>query len=653
MNSNYGHMAGERKKSNILGRLVIFVLLIFIAMAVTTQFFAYSMAYQSALGSNFHNLYFPWEIAVWMFNWYGENPGLFSKSLSVGTVVLASEMMCWLIYIIFQSRTAKANASLHGSARWAEKTDIEKAGLLSDEGVFVGAWEDKKGVIHYLRHNGPEHILCFAPTRSGKGVGLVVPTLLTWPHSAVISDLKGELYDMTAGWRKKYAGQTIIRFEPASGTGSARWNPLSEVRIETEYEVGDVQNLALLIVDPDGKGLNDHWQKTAFALLAGCILHLLYKEKEGGERATFSTLDGMLANPSRPINELWEEMATNMHLSGEQHPVVARAGQDMLDRPEEEAGSVLSTAKSFLSLYRDPVVSKNTEWSDFKIDDLMNHNTPVSLYIITKGTDKDRLRPLIRILISMIIRIQANTIQFVEKEQKQYSFFQRLVRFLQGKTKDSGGRMGKGVYKFRELLLLDEFPSLGKLDLIQEALSYIAGFGIKAYLICQDITQLRSREKGYGHDETLSSNCQVQNAFPPGRPETAEYLSKMTGTTTVVKEQISTSGKRLGLMMGNVTRNLQEVQRPLLTPDEAMRLAGPKKNGDMIVSPGAMLIFAAGYPAIFGKQPLYFLDDILAPRAAVPPPSDTDIIRPAPEAIDFDGAADEFDFEEYEEAAEA
>src|SRR5260370_28061723 len=112
----------------------------------------------------------------------------------------------------------------------------------------AGAWGD------YLQHTGREHVLCYAPTRSGKGVGLIVPTLLSWRQSVFVTDLKGELYELSAGWRHQYAHNRILRFEPAAAAGSCCFNPMDELRIGTEHEVGDVQNLALLIVDPDGKG---------------------------------------------------------------------------------------------------------------------------------------------------------------------------------------------------------------------------------------------------------------------------------------------------------------------------------------------------------------------------------------------------------------
>lgn len=155
--------------------------------------------------------------------------------------------------------------------------------------------------------------------------------------------------------------------------------------------------------------------------------------------------------------------------------------------------------------------------------------------------------------------------------------------------------------------MIDEFPSPGKLEIIQESLAFLAGYGIKFYLICQDINQLRSRETGYGPDETITSNCHVQNAYPPNRTETAEHLSKLTGQTTVIKEQITTSGKRASAILGGVSKTMQEVQRPLLTVDECLRMPGPKKNAEgLITERGDMVVYVAGFPAIYGKQPLFF-----------------------------------------------
>lgn len=600
------------------GQLIPVLAIVFMLAGLqsATQFFAHEFGYPSQLGLHYQHLYAPWSILLWAYQWWGLFQLSLMRAAAVGMTVTSIGLLGLMVAKLVAANSAKTNPYLHGSARWANQQDIEKAGLLprpltfwqqltgqqkpTSEGVYVGAWLDKKGVTRYLRHNGAEHVLCYAPTRSGKGVGLVIPTLLSWEHSAVITDLKGELWALTSGWRQKYARNKVLRFEPAALSGGVYWNALDEIRLATEYEVGDVQNLATLLVDPDGKGLATHWQKTAQALLVGVILHVLYKAQQEGTDATLPGVDDMLSNPDRESAELWMEMATYTHVHGKNHPTVGAAARDMLDRPDEEAGSVLSTAKSYLALYRDPVVRRNVSKSEFRIKDLMNFETPVSLYIVTHPNDKARLRPLVRVLINMIVRLLADKMDFVNGQPKAH-------------------------YNHRLLMLLDEFPSLGKLEILQEALAFIAGYGIKCYLICQDINQLKSRETGYGHDESITSNCHVQSAFPPNRVETAEHLSKLTGQTTVAKEQITTSGRRTSALLGQVSRTIQEVQRPLLTPDECLRMPGPLKNAEgLIEKAGDMVVYVAGSPAIYGVQPLFFKDPIFKARAAIPAPLQSD-----------------------------
>lgn len=616
---------------------------LYAGMQAATQYFAYQFSYQDALGANIAHVYAPWKIVNWGMQYSVQYQHEFEKAMSVGAMVATAGLLGAVTAQMIKANSAKLNPYLHGSARWANVKDIRDSGLLphpmtfwerltnkparTSQGVYVGAWTDKVGKTHYLRHNGPEHVLTYAPTRSGKGVGLVVPTLLSWPHSAVITDLKGELWAMTAGWRKKYAKNKCLRFEPASLNGGAYWNPLDEIRLATEAEVGDVQNLANLIVDPDGKGLESHWQKTSQALLVGVILHALYKAKNGdAPPATLPLVDFMMADPNRDVAELWMEMCTYGHVNGEPHPAVATAARDMMDRPDDEGGSVLSTAKSYLALYRDPVVAKNVSRSEFRIKDLMCHDDPVSLYIVTQPNDKARLRPLVRIMMNMIVRLLADKMEF-ERALSELTVWQKLLAKMGFPQAANSYVRSKKSYKHRLLGMIDEFPSLGKLEILQESLAFVAGYGIKFYLICQDLNQLKSRETGYGPDETITSNCHVQNAYPPNRVETAEHLSKLTGQTTILKENVTTSGKRTSAILGGVSRTTTEVQRALLTVDEALRMPGPKKDAEgAIQEAGDMVVYVAGYPAIYGRQPLYFKDEIFTARAAVEEPKVSDKI---------------------------
>ncbi|WP_028389294.1 type IV secretory system conjugative DNA transfer family protein, partial [Legionella fairfieldensis] len=429
---------------------------------------------------------------------------------------------------------------------------------------------------------------------------------------------------------QKHAKNKVIRFEPASSVGSARWNALKEIRIGTDYEVGDVQNLGTLVADPNGKGLESHWDKTSQALLVGLILHCIYKLKSEGYIASLPKIDHMLVDPEITIASLLQEMTTFKHVNGKNHPVIHAAARDMIDRPEEEAGSVLSTLKSFLALYRDPVVAQNVSESDFCIKDLMNHENPVSLYIITQPTDKDRLQPLIRLLLNMIVRLLADKMEFERILSEQSTWKKWLYAFNKDKLVNHAISQvrTKKRYKHRLLCMIDEFPSLGKLEILQESLAFVAGYGIKFYLICQDINQLKSREKGYGPDESITSNCHIQNAYPPNRLETAKHLSELTGITTIVKENITTSGSRTGLFLNQASRTFQESQRPLLTDDECLRMPGPKKNAEgLIEEAGDMVIYAAGFPAIYGRQPLYFNDPVFSRRASIPEPLESDYLN--------------------------
>jgi type IV secretion system protein VirD4 len=175
--------------------------------------------------------------------------------------------------------------------------------------------------------------------------------------------------------------------------------------------------------------------------------------------------------------------------------------------------------------------------------------------------------------------------------------------------------------RHRLLFLIDEFPSLNRMEIFADALSYMAGYGLKAYLITQDIRQIVD---AYGQNESIVSNCHVRIAYAPNQVETAELLSKMTGTTTVQKASFNFSGLRFSPVMSHVNGSVDHVERPLMTPDEVMRLRPPQKSGDgsseEITAPGDMLIFVSGHFPILGMQMLYFFDPELKRRAAIPPP---------------------------------
>ena len=189
---------------------------------------------------------------------------------------------------VWRAREAKS-VETYGSARWAKPEEIAEAGLLGPDGVVLGRHRRD-----YLRHDGPEHVLCFAPTRSGKGVGLVMPTLLTWPGSAIVHDIKGENWRLTAGFRGRFG--RVLLFDPTN-PASLGYNPLLEVRRGAQ-EVRDVQNIADILVDPEGSlEKRNHWERTSHALLVGAILHVLYAETD----KTLAGVAELLSDPKRTI----------------------------------------------------------------------------------------------------------------------------------------------------------------------------------------------------------------------------------------------------------------------------------------------------------------------------------------------------------------
>ena len=593
---------------SFLSVIVMFSLLLIVGSEALTQYLAHLLGYPAELGRPmFRTVYAPWQWIGWSQTFYGDYKPTFTKAYEL---VGSGSAIVFALYALLAGNLRRMKPSgmddMFGTAHWADRSEIMQAGLLptkeKTQGVYVGGWVDKRGQTHYLRHNGPEHVMAFAPTRSGKGISLVIPTLLSWPESVVVLDIKGENYALTAGWRKKHANNVVLRFDPASPDGLvARFNPLDAIRMDRKHLTADVQNLVTMIVDPDGKGLNDHWAKTGHALLVGAVLHCLYKAQNGEGRATLAGALDLLSDPRTPIMSVLEGMRTYKHTKDGPDPVVAACATDMLNKAENERSGVLSTSISFLTLYRDRTVKDNTSESDFTIKDLMHHKKPVSLYLVVSPGDKDRLKPLLRLMVNQIMRI------------------------LVGDPMAYKDGAAIPQYKHRLLLLVDEFPSLGRLDIFQEALAFIAGYGIKAYLIVQDMSQLYN---SYGKDESITSNCHIRVAFAPNKPETAEYVSKLLGTQTIVKDSITNSGERMAPVMSQVSHHFAEHQRPLLTPDECMKLPGPKKDSaGKIVAPGDMLVFAAGTAPIYGRQTPYFLDPIFDARSKVVPPMETDRLR--------------------------
>ena len=573
--------------------------------SAATQFVAYRVGYHPALGTSWiGHFYAPWSWVQWQQAPWAAHAETTFRIVDSALMAVATLGMLTVVGIsTARRRRPIRHDGVHGTARFQTELEIRRNGLLprsgqSGAGVYVGGWTDGGGRTHYLRHDGPEHCIVIAPTRSGKCVGNIVPTLLSWPSSCLVYDEKGELWEMTAGWRAQHADNVVVRWEPGAVAGSAGFNFLEEVRLGTPHEVADAQNIALALCDPKGEGIDAaHWGKTSFDLITALILHELYRAQRCGATASLADVAHALSNPDQKADELWEEMRTNRHLLTGPHPVVAAAGRDMLDREVRERGSVLSSAKTCLLLFKDPIVTENTKRCEFRLLDLMNHQRPVSLYIVTRGADKERLRPVVRLLLTMAMRVlMAAELKFAD---------------------------GQPVmpHKHRLLMMLDEFPSLGRMQLLEAALPKCAGYGIKAFLAAQNREQMF---RAYGEHQSITANCHVRIIYAPNE---WKWVSEMAGNTTIVKEDVTESGTRFGPLR-NVSRTYHQLSRPLVTPDKIMKLKKSVKADDgRILEAGEMVVFVAGEPPIAGTQILYFLDPVFARRAAIPAPPSSSTLR--------------------------
>ncbi|MBO9354721.1 IncP-type conjugal transfer protein TraG [Bordetella petrii] len=545
----------------LFGQIVVVCTVAGACVWAGTQYTAAALGYSPRLGPPAGYIgslpvYYPWQLFMWWYAYEAYAPDVFIRGgviasmggvLGAGTAVMMS---------VHRARQAK-RVTTYGSARWAERDDIEKAGLLKPAGVFLGRLGGDAPT--YLRHDGPEHIMAIAPTRSGKGVGLVVPTLLTWRGSCVVHDIKGENWTLTAGWRAHFSH--CLYFNPTSPK-SAAYNPLLEVR-QGIHEVRDVQNIADILVDPEGMlERRSHWEKTSHSLLVGTILHVLYAERD----KTLRGVAAFLSDPARPFEITLRAMLSTRHLDDGPHPVVASAAREVLNKSENERSGVLSTAMSFLGLYRDPTVATVTERCDWRIADLISAQHPVSLYLVVPPSDISRTKPLVRLLLNQIGR--------------------RLTESLDGSD---------GIARLRDLLLmLDEFAALGRLDFFESALAYMAGYRLRAYLIAQSLNQI---EKAYGPNNSILDNCHVRVVFSSNDERTAKRVSDSLGTATELRAQRNYAGHRLAPWLGHLMVSRQETARPLRTPGEIMQLP----DTDQIV-------MLSGQPPIQAKKLRYYED---------------------------------------------
>lgn len=494
------------------------------------------------------------------------------------------------------------NDSLYGTARWADyRKDLKAFGLTMQRGVVLAQRDDARitakvnpanaSVSLRMRknaplvaHSGGTNTMVVAPTRSGKGVGCVIPTALSWPGSMIILDPKGEIYNITAGYRRKFSH--VLKFSPVSDE-TVHYNPLADFRYDKT--LGSYIDLITSIIFDrgGGDGKDDFWANSASSYFNSVVAHVLtsqmYPEKEKNIAAILRLIKRSAAEKTKDAqgNEtesggegLINEMLAGAHFDDAgvhreylDHFVQGGANQMKSMNPKVRS-DVFSTLFSKVGLFEDAYIAELTSRSDFSLDDFYDSERPVSLYMTVPFGQMARVMPIFKLIINFILNyFSSNEIRLGEKERK---------------------------LRNRLLFLLDEFPALGKQEQLMNNMAQLAGFGITFFIIVQELKQLDSI---YGDKNTFFANCKTVMAYASGEYETAQKLSNIIGKESVTKESVSSSGNRYQLMMNNLSFSSQEVARELINPDEIMKLP-----------PNQCLIINQGMPPYIAKKNVYYDD---------------------------------------------
>ncbi len=541
--------------------IIVACVVLLASLAAATQSIASIFEGQSALGPPALRLgetaiYWPWQVVLWDHRWAEAYPRPFAIARFIECVGIVAA-------VLFAAIAARHKLGIKpfGQRAWAGFADARAAGLYAATGAVLGKLDGET-----LCFDGPEHQILIGASRSGKGRGHVVPTLLAWPSSALVLDVKGELADGdprvtfpgTAGFREQIG--PVVRFAPTR-LDSASFNPLFEVR-RGANEVRDVQNIVEILVDPIGDGRHqDFWDRSAKQVLVGVILHVLYAELPA--RKTLAVVREKL----RDLDATAQLMKSTLHRlnaatgAPETHPEILHAAESFLAGEERLQSGVKATAESFFGLFADEIVAAKTTSSDFRIGDLMCSERPVTLYLQPPPSDAARLMPLLRLLINQIARA-----------------------LMEDQSADAQGR----AKRHRLMLVLDEFPMLGRMPFFETMMGAMAGYGLKAFLVCQSLNHVT---RAYGRDNVILDNCHVVTAFAASDGDTAKRIADMAGEVWEIRE--SETHKRPKAILGwhNGSTTLREERRPLLLPADVRALPRDEE-----------LIFVSGCKPIRAKK---------------------------------------------------
>ncbi|MBR8700492.1 MULTISPECIES: type IV secretory system conjugative DNA transfer family protein [unclassified Fusobacterium] len=635
-----------------------------------TYFYAYKTNFHHSLGGiriNNFKIYSPISYFKWRKINKNKTPNLIKKC----NTYLTLSPYIYLVLVLISAKK-KQIETVHGSASWAEKKDIDKMDLYRDTGAVLGK-DERNRLLH---DNSDRHIFVAAPTRGGKGINTVTPTSLDWTKSIVFNDIKGELWDLTSGYRKKVLKQKVFMFCATDTEGiSCSYNPLDFIAIGTGHEFEDVSVISQTLIDTEGKGESDHWITSAINLLNGVILHVKYAKKNASliDVAKFlSPADTSLSNVLADIlgvpredeedetgvalrsaakigltidaddidvnekgeatyptkgkaafnhlehfenknlfKEIYGYEGTELDTECTLHPLVSKEFMSLFSTPDKERGSIISTANQKLKIFLDPIIASHITHSDFTIKELMRDKC--SLYLVTPPKSIARTRPILRLIFVQIVYGLTDRMKFnhsTDNETQSSSFIGKQINLLTKGTKKIINNVTDYFYpkvkkeKNQILLLIDEFPSLGKMEIIENAMSFIAGYGLKCLLISQSLKQFK---KIYGKENYILDNCSIQLYFTPNDEETPKMISDMFDSYT--KKVYNETRKGFELMP---SRSSSYVARKLMTAGEVRSLPYEK-----------ILLMITGQKPIKGNKLFYFREDRYK-KKLLPPPLKSD-----------------------------
>ncbi|MBO9827158.1 type IV secretory system conjugative DNA transfer family protein [Xanthomonas sp. A2111] len=418
--------------------------------------------------------------------------------------------------------------SLHGDARFAGAADLSKHGLFktSGDGIVVGKFRGK-----LVRLSGQQFVILAAPTRSGKGVGVVIPNLLEYQESVVVLDIKQENFDLTSGWRASQ-GQEVFLFNPfAEDRRTHRWNPLSYVSDDPAFRVSDLMSIAAMLY-PDGSDDQKFWVSQARNAFMAFSLYLF--ENWDDERnigfpgglgtPTLGAIYRLSSGDGTDLKKYLRSLSERRFLSGN----AKSAFSNLLSQADETFASIMGTLKEPLNAWINPVLDAATSDNDFLLTDLRKKK--MTIYIGIQPNKLAESRLIINLFFSQIINL--NTKELPKSNP---------------------------ALKYQCLLLMDEFTAIGKVDIIASAVSYMAGYNVRLLPIIQSMAQL---DATYGKDisRTIITNHALQILYAPREQQDANDYSEMLGYTTFRKKNV-TRGK-------DVTRSVSEEKRALMLPQE-------------------------------------------------------------------------------------